>query len=81
MRKELMDSIERSGNSVFVLFAINRWLALRLDFLCAIFGFSTAVFAVYLKGKMESELLAFAIQITVDVVLTFSVAIRMVAEV
>jgi len=49
--------------------------------LCAIFGFSTAVFAAYLKGKMESELLAFAIQITVDVVLTFSIAIRFISEV
>ena len=48
--------------------------------LCAIFGCTTALFSAYLKDSIDNVLLAFAMQVTVDVVLTFSLAVRFLAE-
>jgi len=48
--------------------------------LCAVFGCTTALFSAYMKGIIENQLLAFAMQITVDVIISFSLALRFLAE-
>ena len=75
-----MDAIKIAGNSTFVFIGANRWVGLRFDMLCAIFGLTTALFSVYLKGVIENQLLAFSMQITVDAIILFSLALRFYAE-
>ena len=80
-RNQFMESIEKSANSTFCYIISNRWIGIRLDFVCIIFGVSTASFAVAFRGKIEKELLTFTLQIITDIIVFFSISIRMFAEV
>lgn len=79
-QKQFMEAIEKSGNSIFCYICINRWLSLRLDFCCQLFGISTALFAVLMKDSLDKKMLTFSLHIISDMVILFSVSIRMYSE-
>ena len=79
-RIPLMEAIEKSANSTFCYISSSRWVGLRLDALCVIFGVSTATLSVVLKDSINRELLTFSLQIVTDVIVFFSISVRMFAE-
>ena len=76
-----IDDLEKSSNVTFSYFAINRWMATALDLICMMFSTGASVFAVLAKNRMDTELLAFTLQILTDVIVFFSFSIRMSAEI
>mmetsp|Transcript_15624 Transcript_15624/g.23963 ORF Transcript_15624/g.23963 Transcript_15624/m.23963 type:complete len:110 (+) Transcript_15624:326-655(+) len=80
-RGQFMEALDKSANSTFCYIIANRWLGVRLDAACAIFGIVTSGMAVALRDSVDREYLTFSLQIITDMVLTFSIAIRMYAEV
>ena len=76
-----MDSIEKSANSTFCYNLVNRYVGIRLDSICIMFGVSTACFCVLAKDKVEDRaLLTFSMQIVADIIAMFSISIRLYAE-
>lgn len=73
--------LEISANSTFCYNITNRWIGLRLDMVCVLIAVATAVFCIVFKGKISSDLLIFSLQITLDMVVFFSGAIRFGTEV
>ena len=80
-RIDFIDQLEKSCNITFTYFAVNRWMAMNLDFVCLMFTLSTTIFTLYAKGKVKDEYLAFSLQIITDVVVFFSFSFRMLAEI
>ena len=80
-KKGFIDQLEKSTNVTFCFFAINRWMGISLDIICLFFTFSSASFAVFAKGAINHEVLAFLLQILTDVIVFFSFSIRMYAEI
>lgn len=76
-----IDQLEKSCNVTFTFFAINRWMSMVLDTVCVLFTLSVAIFSLYAKGKMDNDILAFSLQIITDVVIFFSISLRMLAEI
>ena len=74
------EALMKSANSTFSFNVSSRWIGIRLDLLCAFFGVITAVFTMLAKGKIDREYLTFSLSIITDVVLVFSLSIRMFAE-
>ena len=56
-------------------------MAMALDLICLMFTTGASVFAITFKDRMDSELLAFTLQILTDVIVFFSCSIRMSAEI
>jgi len=56
-------------------------MAIHLDFLCLTFSLVASFSAVYLKGKMPNEILAFSLQILTDMLMFFSFSLRYGAEI
>ena len=75
-----MEAIEKSANSTFCYAAVNRWVGVRLDALCVLFGIGVTTICVVLKGQVEREKLTFSLQLVTDVIVLFSISIRMLAE-
>jgi hypothetical protein len=50
-----MENLEKSANSTFCYIISNRWIGIRLDMICILFGISTSIFAVLLKGTVDKE--------------------------
>jgi hypothetical protein len=76
-----MESVEKSANSTFCYVISNRYIGVRLDFYCVCFGVATAIFCLCLKNSTPTALLTFSLQIITDVIVFFSISIRMYAEV
>jgi ATP-binding cassette, subfamily C (CFTR/MRP), member 4 len=76
-----IDDMEKTCNVTFSYFAIMRWMATTLDMLCILFILSASVFAVLAKDRLDTELLAFTLQILTDVIIFFSFSTRMGAEI
>lgn len=82
VRANFFEAIEKSGNSIFCYAAINRWMGIRLDMVCQLFGLSVAMLTVLFKNQVEDKsLLAMSMIIIGDLVGVFSITIRMGAEV
>lgn len=80
-RINFVEAIEKSANSTFCYVASNRWIGLRLELLCNIFGITTAILCFALKNNFENkEVLTFSLQIILDIVFLFSISVRMYAE-
>jgi hypothetical protein len=60
-RAELMQAVEKSSNSTFCFNITNRWIGVRLDFICYSFGIITSSFVIALKGSVDRELLTFSL--------------------
>jgi hypothetical protein len=55
-------------------------MSMVLDLTCLLFTLAVAGITMYVKGKFDNDFLAFTLQIITDVVVYFSISIRMVAE-
>ena len=80
-RIEFMKNIEKSANSTFCYIIANRWVGIRLDIICLIFGMVTTILCICLRNVIDKKLLSFSLQLITDVIVLFSVSIRMFAEV
>lgn len=79
-QKNFLEYLELSANATFCYNTMNRWIALRLDAICALIATVTAAFCLVFKGVINSDLLIFSLQITLDMVVFFSAAIRFATE-
>ena len=77
-----MQSGEKSANSTYCYYLVNRWVGIRLDSICVLFSVCTAFFCISLKDSgIDRSLLTYSLQIVADIISIFSVSIRMFAEV
>ena len=79
-RDIFMHSCDKAANSMFCFSITQRWIAIRLDIICVVFGISTAFFAVCFKNRIDRSLLIFSLTIITDVIVLFSISIRMYTE-
>lgn len=70
-----------SANVRFTYYTVVRQLLFRLDIVVLFISLCATVFCVIFKGKIESELLTFSLQIVTDVCVYFSVSVRFATEV
>lgn len=75
-----MDASEKSANATFSFHLASRWVGMRLDLTVAFFVIGTAAFCVGMKGVIDRELLTFSLQIITDLIMQFSMGIRLLAE-
>ena len=80
-RIDFMKNIEKSANSTFCYIIANRWVGIRLDIICLIFSMVTTILCICLRNVIDKKLLSFSLQLITDVIVLFSVSIRMFAEV
>jgi len=76
-----MEALESSANSTFCYNITNRWIGVRLDLVCGCIAICTSIFCIAAKNTISSDLLIFSLQITLDVVVFFSISIRFGTEV
>jgi hypothetical protein len=81
-KKQFMNDMHKSANSFFGYSITQRWLAIRLDIICVTFGSATALMAVLFKnvGIVDKTTLIFSLTIVTDVIVMFSISIRMFTE-
>jgi len=80
-RIDFMKNIEKSANCTFCYIIANRWIGLRLDTICLIFGTVTTILCICLRNVIDKKLLSFSLQLITDLIVLFSLSIRMFAEV
>ena len=80
-RAGFIDQLEKSVNVTFTYFGLNRWMGLYLDLICCSFSLFAACFAIFSRGSINHEILAFNLQILTDVITFFSFSLRMGAEI
>lgn len=81
-KHQFIDQLEKSCNVTFTYYAINRWVSNGLDLACITFTLCVSLFTVYAKGgSLSNDFLAFTLQIITDVVVFFSISLRMCTEI
>ena len=80
-REIFINDLEKSTNVCFCYYIINRWMGIHQDFLCILFSLCASSFAVFMKGQVANELLAFCLQSLTDMLMFFSFALRYSAEI
>lgn len=60
---------------------MNRWIGVRLDFMCALFATTTALVTLLSKGRVSAKLLVVSLQIVTDIIVFFSITVRFFAEI
>ena len=60
-KQEFMQNLELSSNATFCNVLANRWISIRFDLLVGIFIAITSGFCVFLKGRIEPELLTMSL--------------------
>jgi len=60
-REQFMEAIEKSANSTFCYIVANRWVGVRLDSFCIVFGIATAAFSIFSRNIIDRELLTFSL--------------------
>ena len=76
-----MHALESSANCTFCQGSISRWIGLRLDLTCGFMAITTSIFCIFFKGTIATDMLIFSLQVTMDIVVFFSVSIRFATEV
>lgn len=79
-KQDFNSNLEKCANSTFCYALVNRWLGLRLDFICVLFSVCTTAIAFAQKGKVPTQLLILSLQVITDVIAFFSISLRMFAE-
>ena len=76
------NEVEKASNAAFCFSSTQRWIAIRLDIICVSFGAVTASLAIGLRnsGFVSNEILVFSLTIVTDVILLFSISIRLYTE-
>lgn len=80
MRNDLVEEIDLSANVTFMYVSLHRWLGVRLDSAALIFVFSVGIFAVVFKNELDASILAFSLQIILDLVFFLSISLRFYGE-
>lgn len=71
---------EKSANVTFTYMIANRWIGVRFDIATVIVTGIASALCMAARGWIEPDMLTFSLQNLTDVVVHFSVAIRMIAE-
>ena len=79
-RIQFMEAIEKSANATFNYNMMSRWLSFRMDVVCVAFGVFTTILCIFLRERFDRELLTFSLQLVTDVVVFFSISVRVFAE-
>jgi hypothetical protein len=53
--------MEKGADVVFCNIAAQRWLGFRIDLVVFVFGLTTAILSIVMKGSIEPGLLAFSL--------------------
>ena len=80
-REGYENNLQLSTNASFCWLIAMRWMSLRLDLIAAGFIVACTVSIVFLKDTLDVGLLAVSLQVIVEVVFSFSISIRLFAEV
>ena len=80
-KQGFLQNLELSANATFCNAVAGRWIAIRFDLLVALFIGATSAACVLMKGQIEPALLALSLQVIIDVMVLFSVSLRMYAEI
>ena len=80
-RQDFTNNLELGCNATFSYVIANRWIAIRLDILCALFIAIICISVVMLKDSVESSLLIMTLQVGSDIIFLFSISFRMYAEI
>ena len=76
-----LTQLEKSCNLTYMFFAYNRVLGFQLEMICSAFLLFACLFSILGKGKFSNEFLAFVFQSITDVMVYFSISIRMLGEI
>jgi len=79
-RVNLLIANEKSANITFTYLTASRWMNIRFDMAVLIVSFSATCLALSFRGIILATLLTFTLQNLTDVVVHFSVSMRMLAE-
>ena len=79
-KSQFMNEAELSANVTFTYIIANRWLGFRMELGIMVLTISATCFCIGLKESINSELLAFSLQIITDFAIYFSIAVRFLAE-
>jgi len=81
-KKGFRNEVEKASNAAFCFSSSQRWIAIRLDIICVTFGAVTASLAIGLRSSsyVSKEILVFSLTIVTDVILLFSISIRLYTE-
>lgn len=71
---------EKSANVTFTYMIANRWIGVRFDMAVVLITGIAASLCMASRGYIEANMLTFSLQNLTDVVIHFSVSIRMIAE-
>ena len=76
-----MYQLEKSCNVTFTFYAVTRWMGFALDTVCILFSIAVSFFTVFSKGgSLSNDFLAFTLQIMTDVIVFFSISLRLASE-
>ena len=78
--QNFLNQMEKSCNSTFTFYLLNRVTCYLLDWICLVFTLCVSSFTLWAKGKLDTEILAFSLQIITDVVVIFSLSFRSTLE-
>lgn len=84
-----IDDLNKSCNSTYTMYVIQRHMIIQLDIICIFVTISAAAFTLLQKGQegengeesQDQEQLAFSLQILTDVVSFFAVSIRFMGQI
>jgi hypothetical protein len=71
---------DKCANVTFTYLTANRWMGIRYDMAVVMVTFFASISVIACRGLIEDELLSFTLQNLTDVVVHFSVSLRMIAE-
>lgn len=75
-----MEALEKSANATFTFQLSNRYMAIRLDFIVAAFGWIVALLSILLRNSISRYLIIMTLQISVDIITMYSLIVRFVSE-
>lgn len=78
-----IDDLNKSCNSTFTMYVIQRHLIIQLDTICVFVTVSAAAFTLLTKGTegYDTDQMAFSLQILTDVVGFFALSIRFMGQI
>lgn len=77
---EFSEALEKSANATFSFNTTSRYMAIRLDIVVATFGWIVALLSILLRNSIERYLIIMSLQISVDIIVMYSLIIRFFSE-
>ena len=79
-KQDFDNTLEKCANATFCYTVANRWVGVNLDLICVVFTIATAAIAFAQRGHINTNMLVLSLQIITDVIASFSVSLRLYAE-